>query len=195
MPASFYVVVSLLFAVFLFSCDRRDYAPKPKAYSRIKFPEKRYLTYKGSCPFQFSYPVYSQVVPDSSSFAQPCWFDLVYPQFNARLHVSYYPVSNKEMFNKLVEDAHTFAFKHTIKATAIDEARIHYPVHSVYGLFYTIEGNSASNTQFYITDSTEHYLRGALYFDERPQFDSIQPVVAFINEDLAHMIKSLKWAK
>lgn len=151
--------------------------------------------YEADCPYTFDYPVYAQIIPDVNADAQPCWIDVAYPEFNARLHLSYQPLSSKKQFNSLVEDARTFAFKHTVKATAIDEALISFPDKKVYGIYYTIDGNTASSVQFYLTDSTKNYLRGALYFNEQPRIDSIQPALDFIKKDMDVMIKSFRWKK
>ena len=107
--------------------------------------------------------------------------------------MSYMPVTSKKVFNELIEDAHTFAFKHTVKATAIDEGAIAYPGKKIYGIYYRIDGNAASPVQFYLTDSSKNYLRGALYFNELPQEDSIRPVLNFIKKDIDVMIKSMRW--
>lgn len=182
----------LYFCIILASCNQ-DYSPKPRAYFRISFPEKKYQQYAGDCPYSFDYPIYAKVSPDIEKDAQPCWLDVSYPDFNGKIHLSYQPVTSVEQFNELVEDARTFAFKHTIKATAIDEGKISYPDKDVYGIYYAIDGNAASSVQFFLTDSTRHYLRGALYFNEQPRLDSIQPVLDFIKEDIDVMIKTFKW--
>lgn len=156
-------------------------------------PEKEYRQYNGDCPYSFEYPVYARVSPDTEKDAQPCWLDVSYPEFNGKIHLSYQHVTSAAQFNELVEDARTFAFKHTVKATAIDEGRIFYPEKKVYGIYYSIDGNTASSVQFFLTDSTNHYLRGALYFNEQPRLDSIQPVLDFIKKDIDVMIKSFKW--
>jgi len=185
--------LSLILLILCSSCGS-DYAPKPHGFFRIKLPEKKYQAYHDSgCPFRFSFPVYAKIEKDKSPNAQPCWFDLVFPSFNARLHLSYYRITSPHIFNELVEDAHTFAFKHTVKASAIDEAVINLRKSNMHGVLYAIAGNTASSTQFYLTDSTKHYLRGALYFYEKPRMDSIQPVLDFINQDIRYMIKTAKW--
>lgn len=170
-----------------------DYTPKSRSYFRIDFPEKKYQSYSGDCPYSFDFPVYAQILPDKDKEAKPCWIDVYYPQFNGRIHISYQSFSSREQFNQLVEDARTFAFKHTVKATAIDEAMISYPEKKVYGIYYSIDGNTASSVQFFLTDSTKNYLRGALYFNEQPRLDSIQPVLDFIKKDVDQMIKTFKW--
>lgn len=188
-------VGSLLAGVLFFASCGNDYTPKPRGYFKIDLPAKAYQTYKADCPYSFDYPVYARVLPDSARDAKPCWLDVSYPQFNGRIHLSYQPVSSPKVFNELVEDARTFAFKHTVKATAIDEALISYPEKRVYGIYYTIQGNTASSVQFFLTDSTRHYLRGALYFNEQPRLDSIQPVLDFVKKDIDVMIRSFQWEK
>ena len=116
-----------------------------------------------------------------------------FPQLNGTLHLSYEAINSEKIFDELIEDAHKLAFKHTVKATGIDEGIISYPDRKVYGLYYTIDGNAASAVNFYLTDSTHHYLRGALYFNSAPQFDSIQPVLNFVKKDVDMMIKTLRW--
>ena len=131
--------------------------------------------------------------PDSSKNAKSNWYNLTFPAFNARLHISYYPIRSREDFIQLAEDSRKLAFKHTVKATGIDEALITNKQDKVYGIYYTISGNTASANQFFLTDSTSHYLRAALYFNEKPQQDSIQPVIDFIKKDMDKMIKTFKW--
>lgn len=178
--------------LLVFSCGN-EYTPKPRSYFRIEFPEKKYQTYSGDCPYTFDFPVYAQVQQDSSRNSKPCWLNVYYPQFNGRIHLSYQPILSKEEFNQLTEDARTFAFKHTVKATAIDEGMISFPEEKVFGIYYSIDGNTASSVQFFLTDSTKNYLRGALYFNEQPRLDSIQPVLDFVKKDIDRMIKTFKW--
>lgn len=180
----------LLFA----SCSgNHDYSPKPRGYFRIDFPKKEYQTYEGGCPFTFEYPKYAVIEPDKAPKAKPCWLNMQFPQFNGTLHLSYEHILSKKEFNELIEDAHKLSFKHTVKASSIDQGSIRYPDRKIYGIYYTIEGNAASSVQFYLTDSTRNYIRGALYFNTEPRLDSIQPVLTFVKKDVDMMIKSLKW--
>lgn len=174
------------------SCEEH-YSPKPRGYFRIILPEKSYKEYSEDCPYAFKYPGYAIVLKDGSRDARPCWMNVDLPQFNGRIHLSYHQVTSPRILNELIEDSRTFAFKHTVKATAIDEALIAYPEKKVYGIYYTIEGNTASSVQFFLTDSTRNYLRGALYFNEVPRIDSIQPVLDFVKKDIDVMIKSFRW--
>lgn len=192
MKASIYCSLLTLLSLSIISCGS-DYSPKPRGYFKIDLPEKKFQTYQSDCPFSFEYPVYSNVVTDSARNAKPCWKDLVYTGLNGRIHLSYERITSKAQFNQLTEDAHTFVFKHTVKATAIDESIINMPERKVYGIYYTIDGNAASPVQFFLTDSTKNYIRGALYFNEQPRLDSIQPVLDFVKKDIDVMIRSFRW--
>lgn len=177
----------------LFACNNQDYSPKPRGFHRIIFPEHSYHTPKTGCPFTFEIPVYSILAPDESSNAMPCWKNLDFPRFNARLHLSYFNIGPHSTFEQLTEDARTFVFKHTSMASAIEQKDIIVKQEHIYGLEYEIQGNTASNYQFFISDKSKHYLRGALYFNEKPHLDSIQPVLDFVKRDIRHLINSTKW--
>lgn len=184
-----------VFICFASACNNESYVPKPRGYFNIKFPRKEYLNYNEGCPFSFEYPRYATMEADKERGAGNCWNNLSFPQFNARLHLTYYDISSAKEYYGLVEDARTLAFKHTVKANAIDQKLINFPERKVYGIYYAIEGNTASSVQFFLTDSAKHYFRGALYFNERPQYDSIAPVVSFIKKDIERMIDTFEWKK
>ena len=184
----------------LTSCGgNSDYTPKPRGYFRIYYPKKEYRTFDTIYPFTFVYPKHAYVEKDLHPQASEKILNMKYllnmqfPQFNGTLHLSYETITSKKVFNELTEDARTFAFKHTVKATSIDQGVIRNPTRKIYGIYYTIEGNAASSLQFYITDSTKNYLRGALYFNTVPRLDSIQPVLNFVRKDVDTLIKSFKW--
>lgn len=182
------------FALMMVACTSETaYTPKPKGYFRINFPKKEYRTYQSNAPFTFEYPVYAQMVVDEEKNALPYWNNLNFPQFNGKLHLTYYDFSSKKDYDDMTEGARALAMTHTIKANSIDKKLINYPDKKVYGIYYAIEGNTASSVQFFLTDSTKHYFRGALYFNERPQYDSLQPVVKFIKKDIDRMIETFKW--
>ena len=184
---------SIILLLFLGSCQNNSYSPKPKAYFRIVYPEKKYQQFNSTAPYTFDYPVYAAMENDKSKNAEEYWYNLHFKQFNGFLHLTYYDVANKAAYDEMVEDARKLAFKHTIKARAIDQKMINYPENKVYGIYYAIEGNTASSVQFFLTDSAKHYFRGALYFNERPQYDSIEPVVKFIKKDIDKMISTFRW--
>ncbi|MCD0487135.1 gliding motility lipoprotein GldD [Pedobacter sp. MC2016-14] len=188
-----YLVLALLSIAVFYACTNNSYTPKPRGYFNIDFPKKEYVPYNSNCPFTFDYPKYTRMEADNGKGGGDCWNNLNFYGFNARLHLTYYNVLSAKEYQDLVEDARTLAFKHTVKASAIDQKLINYPEKKVYGIYYAIEGNTASSVQFFLTDSAKHYFRGALYFNERPQYDSVAPVIKFIKQDIDTMIRSFKW--
>jgi gliding motility-associated lipoprotein GldD len=179
---------------FLSSCgddDENTIAPKPRAYYRLTFPEKKYVEYDSTCPFKFQIPVYSKVSRDTHTGAEPCWLNLDFPSLNATLHLSYKAVNNN--LNAYMEDTYTLASKHQIKASGIEEQLISKDSNKVYGLLYEIGGNAASSIQFFLTDSSKHFLRGALYFNSVPNTDSIKPALEFVRKDIYRMIETFQW--
>ncbi len=182
-----------IFAIFLSACSNSDYVPKQRGYYRIDLPEKSYVDYSSGCNYSFKIPVYADVRNDSSRDSQPCWKNVVYPTLNGRLHLSYFKIENEKMLGSLIEDSRRLVFKHTVKAQGIQESKISNDISKVYGLFYDIEGNAASSIQFFVTDSTNNFLRGALYFYAEPQADSIAPVLEFVKKDIMVMLESFKW--
>jgi gliding motility-associated lipoprotein GldD len=181
--------ILLLFVIFLISCGR-TYTPKPSGYFRIAFPEKKYVQSTENLPYSFEYPVYGVIKPDTDKDAEPYWINIEFPQFKGEIHISYKPLGNLASF---IEDARTLAYKHTIKADAINEIPVVIDSNKVYGMIYDIKGNAASSIQFYLTDSSKNFLRGALYFKTQPNKDSIAPVVDFFSDDINHFIYSVKW--
>ncbi len=181
----------LLIFILTFSC-KQDYIPKPHGYFRIDFPEKTYHHYESATlPYKFDIPDYSVVMPDNERLAEPYWINLVIAAHKAELHISYKKVQNN--LAKLMEDSRTLAYKHSIKADAINEKVFVNPEKKVSGTIYLIDGNAASPVQFYLTDSTKNFLRGALYIREVPNIDSLRPVIDFLTPDVIHLIESTEW--
>jgi gliding motility-associated lipoprotein GldD len=165
--------------------------PKPRGYSRIDLPEKSYTQFAGECPYSFRYPAYAHIERTANGAEHPCWINVAFPRFNAKIHISYLPVNNN--LGILLEDTYNFTYKHVQKADAINTLNIEQPEKGLYGILYDIKGNVASSKQFYLTDSTSHFLRGALYFYEVPNKDSLAPVLDFIAHDIDTLISSFKW--
>ena len=188
----FFILIIALSAAFV-SCDAGEeiFSPKPRGYFRINFPEKKYRVYDSICPYKFEIPVYAQMKQDKHNGAEPCWLNLEFPKYKATVHLSYKEV-NKNIATYL-EDSHNFANKHQVKATGLDEIAVIRDSAKVYGLVFDIEGNTASSVQFYLTDSTRHFLRGALYFNSIPNIDSLRIVVDFIKKDILHLINTTSW--
>jgi len=189
------VLLFLMVAIVAFSCNS-EYVPKPRGYFKIDFPQHKYQQFdKPGFPYKFEYPVYAQIVQDTSFFDKapenPYWINIDFPSFNGRIYVSYKEIG-KNSFDKLKDDAYKLTYKHTSKATSIEDSLMQTPL-GVGGVFFKVGGNAATGKQFFLTDSTHHFLRGALYFDTAPNEDSLATVNQFLQQDLFHLINSFQW--
>ncbi len=175
----------------IISCGEEDYyLPKPQSYFRIDFPEKEYVQDTLSIPVVIERAKFS-IIEQRKDQHQ---FNLVYPQYKAKVHFTYFSLEDKYI-QPFLEDAYNYAYQHNVKAAGIKAEPIRVDENKVYGLTYDLKGNVASPIQFFLTDSTSHFLRGALYFELRPNADSLAPVKSYLSEDLAHMYKTLQWKK
>ena len=191
------VLLFFLPALFFMSCNETP-TPKPRAYFRVEFPEKGYQQYDNpECPYRFNYPVYSKIERKETQFGDkvgdPCWINVIFEDMNGTLYLSYKSLEDSHSLGNLLEDTHFMTYKHTIKADYINEYGISDPDSSKYGLYYAVGGNAASSIQFYLTDSTKNFLRGSVYFRSQPNWDSIQPILKFIEKDVKHFIETFEW--
>lgn len=187
----------LSFALYFFaaSCNS-TYVSKPTGYFKIDFPEKQYTLFnEPGFPYSFEYPTYATIVRDSSFFdstpENPWWINVEFPQFNGRIYVSYKSIG-KNSLEKLLNDAFNLTNKQAVKATYINDSLLSTP-NNIHGMFFKVSGNVATANQFFLTDSTTHFLRGALYFDAAPNQDSLRPVNDFLVKDMQHLINTFKW--
>lgn len=178
-------IISICILTAFCSC-KENYTPKPKGFFKLDFPEKSFQQYNQDCPFTFQFPIYSKVEP----LEKYCFFNLQFPEFEATLHMSYFSL-NRNLFTH-TEESRNLAYKHTVKANAISEQPFISNKDQVFGLVYDYEGTTATALQFYLTDSTNHFLRGALYFNTEVN-DSIAPVSIFLKGDIKHLIESFRW--
>jgi gliding motility-associated lipoprotein GldD len=187
-----FILVAVI--AFLLASCQNNYVPKPRGYYRIDFPSKEYRQFDTTFPFTFEYPVYSKIFRDSSKLSEPYWINLVYYPYNAQLHISYKTIRRNLAI--YLNDAHTLVNKHIPKANAISQREYADTAGHVFGLVYEINGSDAASPyQFYLTDSTKHFVRGALYFDLVPNNDSLSPVIDFLKKDIEHMITTFRWKK
>ncbi len=185
---SSWIILGLI--VLLAGC-RQNYVPKPKGYFRIDLPTQvQYTNIPQNFSYTFQQSEYAGIkeLPSDGSME---WANLHYNKWHATVHLSYQKVNDN--LAELIDDAHKFVFKHTVKADAIDQKVFYYPEHKTAGVIYQLKGNTASPYQFFATDSTEHFLRGALYFEARPNVDSLMPLINFMEEDVYHLIETLEW--
>lgn len=186
-----------LLVLFLIGCiadeDDEVFTPKPRAYFSIEFPPHSYRQFDSVCPFTFEYPKKSFLLPADEHKNESCWMNIHYPQFKAKIHISYKAV-NGNLAN-YIEDARELAIRHQIKASGLEEQVIIHDSVRVFGLLYDIAGNTATNLQFYVTDSTRHFVRGSLYFNCVPNIDSLKVVVDYIRQDMLHLMETFRWKK
>jgi len=155
---------------------------------RIDLPTKEYKAYDGNMSYSFELLVYAFITSDSVNRE---WSNIEFPLNNATVYMTYKALNND--FARYLEESREFVYKHTVKADAINESFYGNDDKKVYGILYDIKGNTASSVQFFITDSTDHFLRGSLYFNSVPNKDSLGPVIEFIRADIVHMMETFSW--
>ena len=187
------LIAALAIAFFAASCDDSDsYLPKPRGYFRIDLPEKSYNRVDTIEKYSFECPDYAVITYDRYSPDEKNWINIEMPQFNGSIHMTHKTVNGN--LGEYLEDVHTMLTKHLQKANGVRDSLIVNDESRVYGLFIEMDDKGvATPMQFYLTDSTSNFVRGALYFNFQPDTDSMQPVINFIREDIDHMISTFEW--
>ena len=182
----------LISGTVFFMLNEQSTNPNPHGFFRIDLPQVEYVPYNSECPlsFEISKAARAELFRDRLS-ADSCWFNIYYPKYNARIHCSYMQVNGR--LDALIDDAYGFAAKHEMKASALRRTLVNDSLRDVHGIIYDIEGDAASNVQFFLTDSSRHFLRGALYFFNAPNPDSIAPVLQFVRGDIDRIAQTLEW--
>jgi gliding motility-associated lipoprotein GldD len=207
--------VFFLFLLLLATGCNSTFTSKKKGYYKVDFPKREYVKFdKPGFPYSFEYPVYARVVRDSSYIdnnpENPYWVNIDFPSFNGKIFISYktiggtsnYKVKNKEgkyrdsvginTFQNMVNDSYNLTYKNDVKANSIEDSVMHTP-NDITGIFFRLSGNVATAKQFFLSDTLHNFLRGALYFDATPNEDSLRPVNNFLQEDMKHIINTLRW--
>lgn len=203
------------FIVFVLLSCNSTYTSKKKGYYKVDFPERKYVSFsKAGFPYTFEYPAYANIIQDTTYFEgrpeNDYWVNIDFPQFGARIFLSYKIVGGKavyklkqedgtyrdsagtNVFDRMVNDAFNLTNKNQVITTKITDSLMHTP-NGVTGLFFKVGGNAATSRQFFLSDTTKNFIRGALYFDVTPNADSLRPVQDFLQEDIAHMINTFRW--
>jgi gliding motility-associated lipoprotein GldD len=211
-----YIIVLVIFSCFAISCNS-DYTSKKTGYFHIDLPEKKYQLFdEPGFPYSFEYPVYAKVVKDSTYFDKnpenDYWRNVDFTNFNAKIFLSYKVVGGKALYkvkkadgtykdslginayDKMINDAFNLTNKNEDVATSKKDS-LFKTSNNVSGLLFKLGGNAATQRQFFMTDTTKNFIRGALYFYSSPNADSVKPVVDFIQKDIDHLIETFKWKK
>jgi gliding motility-associated lipoprotein GldD len=185
-------ILIICILLILTSCGKTS-IPRPYGYFRIDLPEHSYRVIDTlNLPYRFEISK-NAVLINRESKDSKFWVDIVYPRLNASIYCSYKPVKNNLI--DLLEDTRKIVYKHSVRADGIGEKVYNHAEKKVHGILYELRGNTASSVQFILTDSTTHFFRGALYFNNVPNKDSIAPMSEYIKEDIIHMIESFEWKK
>jgi gliding motility-associated lipoprotein GldD len=175
-----------LVVIFMASCGE-DQVVKPSALLRLDYQPPAYKQIATNCPFTFDKNVNARLEQKEN-----CWMNVHYPAMNATIYLSYRPVTGANL-DSLLYDAQKLTYDHTIKAEAILEQPRVDPLNRVYGMFYMINGNAATQSQFYLTDSIRHFITGSLYFESKPNFDSLYPAVVYLRSDIRRLMETITW--
>ncbi|WP_288339974.1 gliding motility lipoprotein GldD [uncultured Roseivirga sp.] len=176
----------------ILSCEE-VYLPKPKGFNRIDLPEPRYQILPDTFPYNFQYSDHSVLTRDDSKNAERYWVNLIYPQFDAIVQITYKSlVDPRNQPQVLLNEAFELAMKHNVKAYGIEESLIKIPNGQVASVT-ELEGEVPTQFQFFTSDSTHHFFRGALYFNTATKNDSLAPVIEYIKTDMIHLLNSFEW--
>lgn len=194
MKISFYLhyVFYLILPAMMISCND-NYVPKPKGFNRIELPEPTYQSLPDSFPYTFQFSKYARLLDDSSRLAERYWAYLYYPDMDANIQLTYKPIENdKGRLEDFLGDAYRLTAKHQVKAYAIEENVVKTP-NGHTAVVQELSGEVPSQFQFFMTDSTQNFLRGALYFKTATKNDSLAPVIEYIKSDIIHLINTFNW--
>lgn len=187
-----YLIIAFL-TLSILSC-KEDPIPKPKAYLRLEYPQANYKAYDANMPFTFNKNSFSEKVTTKALGKDGAYgVTIEYPKLKGTIYLTYKPIDGKERLITYLKDAQNFTQKHTQKADEIIENVYENSERKVYGMFYEVGGNAASQSQFYVTDSTKHFLTGSLYFYTKPNYDSILPAANYLQNDIKQLMESIEW--
>jgi gliding motility-associated lipoprotein GldD len=185
-------IYSLVFFAISACGDSEILIPKPPTYLRLDLPEHTYKKYQSNCGYSFESASVFKIkeVVDSLGNVM-CHRDIELGPLNGVIHFSF--IDMKEPLSVYVNFANDKVDEHKLKATAIEDVAILHPENKVYGTFFELQGDVASPFQFYLTDSTSHFVSGVVYFNSTPNYDSLKPTLDYLKVDLLQMVNTFKW--
>tara|TARA_B100000767_G_C19771967_1_gene540531 strand:- start:1120 stop:1674 length:555 start_codon:yes stop_codon:yes gene_type:complete len=171
--------------LFIIGCNENS-LPKPKAYLSLNYSEPAYQKIEHNCPYLFDLNESAKIIPQDN-----CWNKILYPKMKATVYLSYVPVENN--IDSLLHDAYQMPVKHLGMAEEIPERIFQNTKNRVFGTLFRVVGEAASQVQFFLTDSTDHFLVGSLYFYTKPNYDSLMPAAKYVENDMMRLMESLEW--
>lgn len=177
--------ITFLCCIALVSC-KEEVLPKPKAQLRLEYPAPAYNPVSSDCPYIFDVSQGTDI-----KINEKCWVNIDYSKLKASINMTYRPVDNN--LKELFLEAEKLTFNHTIKADGISSVPYANKDNKVYGSIFEVSGNAASPIQFHVTDSSKHFITGAVYFNVQPNYDSIKPAISYLQKDIIRMIETMEW--
>jgi len=184
------IIIPIL-SLFMLGCGD-DPLPKPKGYLRLEYPNAVYKKVTLPLPFTFEKNELSERISSVNTLGDLRGIDIKYPSLKATIYLTYKTVENDNL-DSLLRDAQNLTQKHTVKADEILPKEFLNIENKIYGMIYEIGGDVASQSQFYVTDSTKHFLSGSLYFNAKPNYDSIYPASEYLKKDIMRIMETIQW--
>ena len=178
------IFLMIIVVLSAYSC-KEEVIPKPKAMLRLDYKAGEKEAFETDY-YQFQLNQLADVERGENAS-----ITIDYPEMNGSIFITYMHV--EENLEKLLSDAQKLSYEHVVKADNIVEQPFINEEDRVYGMYYEIGGNAASQAQFYVTDSTRHFLTGSLYFYAKPNYDSIYPAAIYLQKDIRQIMESLRW--
>lgn len=207
----------------LLAACHNDYTPKPQAYLRIDMPEHAYwlvdtlpTSINGQTlpsvvlPFRLeandsaqltlkkprqvaTFMADGSIKPDRIKYDE-VWLDINYPQWNSVIFLTYKALNGPEDLRGQIDTSSRMLEKHYTFTSGVEEQGYEDAENKVYGTVYYLKGSRVASTcQFWLTDSTRHFLRGALFLNVTPNNDSLAPVIDYMQADVEHLVETLRW--
>ena len=186
------------FILTLFSCgsaseEENTAMPRPRGLPAMDIPPHQYQALEKGHPFSFELSKQAVVKKDTFALSEPHWMYIYYPRWDAFIQLTYKSVEgDRKRLDKMIRDSYVLASKHQMKANRIEDA-ILTTRDGRKATVIELEGEVATPFQFFATDSTSHFLRGAVYLNTATKNDSLAPVIRYLKQDAIHLIQTLRW--
>lgn len=187
------LILICLSASLLLACKNDNPIPKPPTYLRTELPDHSYRVVSIECPYELKLAElynYKPCVFEKSNF---CMQQIDLGPLNGSLFLYYIHIPSKDSLPAIINYANDKVDEHKIKADKIDFIQFIDKEKRVYGTLFELKGNVATNFQFYLTDSTNNFVRGEVLLNCRPNYDSLRPSLAYLKVDILEMLENFKW--